>query len=71
MTATFIEKARKTHGSKYDYSKTNYLKSRLKVIITCPEHGDFEQTPNSHLRGSGCSRCNKKGKTLTTLEELK
>ena len=25
--------------------------------IICPIHGVFEQTPNSHLRGSGCPIC--------------
>ena len=23
--------------------------------IVCPEHGEFWQTPNSHIQGSGCS----------------
>ncbi len=29
----------------------------MKVNITCPIHGDFEQTPNSHLQGQGCPKC--------------
>jgi len=28
-----------------------------KLIITCPEHGEFEQSPNSHLSGRGCPIC--------------
>ena len=28
-----------------------------KVVIVCSEHGDFEQTPSSHLNGSGCPQC--------------
>ena len=53
----FVEKARKVHGDKYDYSKVNYVTSTKKVIIICPTHGDFEQTPERHLRGRGCQKC--------------
>ena len=45
------------HGDRYDYSKVVYVRSKDKVIITCKEHGDFEQTPVSHLRGRGCAKC--------------
>ena len=27
------------------------------MIITCPIHGDFEQTPHNHLQGKGCPLC--------------
>ena len=54
----FIEKARKVHGDKYDYSKVSYVNNATKVIITCPIHGDYEQTPNNHLAGNGCPTCN-------------
>ena len=54
----FIEKARSVHGDKYDYSKVDYINSRLKVVISCPDHGDFEQSPESHVYGqSGCPKC--------------
>jgi superfamily II DNA or RNA helicase len=59
-TEEFIQEARKIHGNKYNYSKVDYKYSRLKVIIICPEHGEFKQTPNHHLRGIGCSACSKK-----------
>lgn len=58
----FIEKARKIHGNKYDYSKVNYIGALKKIIIVCPEHGDFEQIPNNHLmkyRLVGCPECGK------------
>ena len=29
------------------------------MTITCPEHGDFEQTPEIHLKGGGCTICNR------------
>ena len=53
----FIKKAIKVHGYKYDYSKVNYINSSTKVCIICPEHGEFWQTPNQHLRGNGCRLC--------------
>lgn len=56
-TEEFIEKARKVHGDRYDYSKVNYKTTHEKVVITCKKHGDFEQTPSSHLQGNGCPKC--------------
>ena len=53
----FVDKAKKVHGNKYDYSKANYIKNDIKVTIICPIHGEFEITPNSHLRGGGCKKC--------------
>ena len=69
----FIEQSRKIHGDKYDYSKVNYINNSTDVIITCPKHGDFPQTPANHLRGEGCSDCwEEKKATLynLTLEEF-
>ena len=53
----FIDKANKVHNNKYDYSKSVYVSSKAKVIITCPIHGDFSQVPFSHLLGKGCPKC--------------
>jgi len=53
----FIEKATKIHKGKYGYDKVVYILSNNKVAITCSVHGDFYQTPSSHLRGNGCSKC--------------
>ena len=53
----FIEKARKVHGDKYDYSKVNYINSTTKVCIICPEHGEFWQRPYCHIKGQGCPKC--------------
>lgn len=56
-TEQFIINAKQVHGERYDYSKTEYVKSTQKVIITCPIHGDFTQTPNNHLKGQQCPVC--------------
>lgn len=54
----FIENAKQIHGTKYDYSKTFYKKCMEKLIIICPIHGEFLQTPNSHIsKKSGCKKC--------------
>lgn len=53
----FIKKARKIHGDKYDYSNVKYTLTRNKVVIICPIHGEFEQTPEGHLQGKGCPMC--------------
>lgn len=56
-TEEFIEKSNKIHSNFYNYSKTIYKSSHTKVIITCPEHGDFEQGAGYHLHGQGCPIC--------------
>jgi hypothetical protein len=53
---SFIKKADLVHGNKYDYSKT-FLVSGSNVIITCKQHGDFEQNAGNHIRGRGCIKC--------------
>lgn len=53
----FVEKAKIIHKNKYNYSKFIYINSRTNGIIICQIHGEFQQTPNSHLSGSGCPYC--------------
>lgn len=53
----FIYKSRALHGDKFDYSKCQYIDYQTKVVIICPHHGEFQQTPNSHLNGNGCRQC--------------
>lgn len=56
-TEEFIQRSSSIHKNKFDYSKTFYKNGKEKVTITCPIHGDFEQLPESHLRGIGCNKC--------------
>lgn len=50
--------AKQVHNNFYDYSKVVCLGSKKKVVITCPLHGDFSQTPYCHItRKQGCSKC--------------
>jgi hypothetical protein len=61
----FLNKANEVHKDKYDYSLVDYKHSKLKVKLICKEHGDFEQTPQSHLDGRGCAKCG----LLTTIKK--
>ena len=67
-TEEFKEKARGVHGDRYDYSKVEYVNTDTKVCIVCPEHGEFWQTPTSHLGGNGCPKCS--GNKKLTAEEF-
>lgn len=57
ITEQFIIKSKVLHNNYYSYEKTIYIKSSKKCIVTCPKHGDFNITPNSHLIGTGCRKC--------------
>ena len=56
-TTDFINNSIKIHKNKYDYSNVDYTNSNKKITIICNEHGEFEQTPTSHLSGRGCKLC--------------
>lgn len=54
----FEIEARLIHKDKYSYEKFIYVDARTKGIITCPLHGEFLQSPDSHLNAkSGCIEC--------------
>jgi hypothetical protein len=53
----FIKRARKVHGNLYDYSKSKYTGTEVKLAIICGKHGEFEQQPKNHLQGQGCPIC--------------
>jgi len=52
-----LERFKKVHGDKYDYSLVEYNRSDENIIIICPLHGEFPQTPETHWTGSGCNEC--------------
>lgn len=53
----FPTKAAAKHNNKYDYTNVIYVNCKTAVDIICPVHGMFQQIPNSHLLGHGCSKC--------------
>lgn len=62
LTQEIFEKRSNTkHENKYDYSLSEYVTGKTKVIIKCPTHGKFDQTPSAHMRGNGCPKCHKFG----------
>jgi len=54
---TFIKKAISIHKNTYDYSKVEYLGSKVPIEIICLKHGSFIQLPYNHLLGKGCPEC--------------
>ena len=60
-SATFVPRARKKHGRKFDYSRVEYQGSEKHVLVGCRKkgHGFFQITPNNHLNGWGCPECKK------------
>ena len=61
-----LERFKKVHGNKYDYSKVNYTNNHTKVNIICKTHGEWLQTPSDHFYGHGCVKCRNEN-----LKELK
>ena len=53
----FIEKVKKIHNNKYDYSKTLYFADKYDITVICPIHGEFEIIAKDHLKGIGCKEC--------------
>ena len=66
----FIERSRKIHGDKYDYSKSNYLGPTSPIDIICSIHGKFT-IKSSHLHitnKNGCQQCALDSRRLTKEE---
>ena len=60
-TEQYIERAKLTHGDKYNYSFVEYKNAKTKIKIKCNKCGNiFEQNPDSHLRGCDCPKCSTK-----------
>ena len=57
-TSEFIKRSRQVHGDRYDYSNSVYVDAGTKIIIICPEHGEFRcQQPSNHWQGNNCPQC--------------
>lgn len=54
----FVDSGNKIHNNKYLYDKETFINSSKSAKITCRLHGDFYQSPESHIRlGRGCPVC--------------
>ena len=69
-TDEFVSRSNFIHKNKYTYPEIEYKNNHTKVTIRCPIHGDFEQEPHIHLKGSGCIKCAHNQKTTTEFVEL-
>jgi hypothetical protein len=59
------------HGGVYSYKMVHEFQStREKVIIICPEHGEFKQTVSSHLQGRGCVKCSAKQRGVEKIKKV-
>jgi hypothetical protein len=65
----FVNKASIIHNGLYDYSKTVYNGCKQKIIIICAKHGEFQQTPSSHLhRKTKCPVCSRSGHSIKSIK---
>lgn len=54
----FITEATDKHQGKFNYSRVDYRGAHVPVVIGCPTHGWFTQTPSTHLNTlHGCPMC--------------
>lgn len=60
-TEDIINRFKKVHGNRYDYSQVEYTSAKNKVSVICKIHGPFLVTPNNHENGNGCAKCVGKG----------
>lgn len=57
----FINRAKKIHKDKYNYSLVDYKNNKINIKIICKKCGNiFLQLPQNHLKGCGCPSCCKK-----------
>ena len=68
---SWINKAKKFHGNKYDYSLVIYKSNKEKVKIVCKKHGIFLQEASSHKQGHGCRKCYDEKNLQTEKEFIK
>lgn len=55
--ATIMNELDIKYNGRYSYDKFIYSGMKVKGVITCHTHGDFEQNLSVHLQGQGCPKC--------------
>ena len=54
----FVSESKLIHVDKFNYSKFNYLGSKIKSTLICNDCGvEFEATPSNLLQGMSCKNC--------------
>ncbi len=67
----YTKKAAKIHNNFYDYGKWTTVQNTSidMVTIICPSHGEFTQTPASHIdKKAGCPKCAVDHRRTTCIE---
>ena len=67
----FFKISKEMHNNFYIYDCSVYLHSKKKMKIECPIHGIFEQRPNNHIGGQGCTKCYLDNKLTTKNDYIK
>ena len=57
-TEDFIKEVENKWPNKFDFSKTNYINCRTKLILICKEHGEFNCKPLDIKKKFICPKCN-------------
>ena len=52
----FISKV-KVLNPQYEIDASSYINARSRVIVMCPQHGQFEALPCNLIKGTGCKQC--------------
>ncbi len=66
-----LNRFKKIHQGRYDYSKVNYKGMWHKVEIVCSDHGSFWMVAVDHISGNGCPKCSMSSLEAMTEEWLK
>jgi len=71
-TNDFVRQAKRVHGDRFSYLKTDYVNRSTNVIIICNDHDvEFFQTPTNHLSGwFGCPHCSYKKNRISKGERI-
>jgi very-short-patch-repair endonuclease len=64
--ASFIAKAKKIYGDKYEYARSEYFRAKSKVTVTCKKHGDFNIVAHNLIRKqASCPKCVSRNKYVS------
>lgn len=61
----FVAKAREVRGDRFEYRTEGWAGIKGKVLIVCPNHGEFRAAAHMHLRGIECPKCSRPGAGMT------
>jgi hypothetical protein len=68
----YIQRAKLKHGTKFDYSRTEYKNTVTKVEIGCPLHGYFFIRPQAHVNSAyGCPTCGNPHKSMKGTKRIR